>query len=85
MMALPNVMVRNSSDEIDGTYTKGVHGSTILPNKDMADSNTFVCNAPEQGGKCLDCRACYDKSIQVIGYIAHGRKMAKVIRIATAG
>jgi hypothetical protein len=85
MMALPNVMVRNSSDEIDGTYTKGVHGSTILPTKDMADSNTFVCNAPEQGGKCLDCRACYDKSIQVIGYIAHGRKMAKVIRIATAG
>lgn len=84
MTALPNVMVRPSSDEIDGTYTKGVHGSTILPTADMADSNTFVCNAPNQGGKCLDCRACYDKSINVIGYIAHGRKMAKVIRIAKA-
>lgn len=82
MKALPNVMVRYSSDEIDGTYTKGVHGSTILPNESYADSNTFVCNAPNQGGKCLDCRACYNKDIPVIGYIAHGRKMAKVIKIA---
>ena len=81
--SLPNVMVRFSSDAVDGTYTKGLHGSTILPDATSADSNTFVCNAPNQGGKCLDCRACYDKSINVIGYIAHGKKMAKVIRIAS--
>lgn len=83
MKALPNVMVRYSSDEIDGTYNKELHGSTILPNAEYADSNTFVCNAPNQGGKCLDCRACYNKDIPVIGYIAHGRKMAKVIKIAS--
>ena len=83
MEALPNVMVRFSSDAVDGTYTKGVHGSTILPDASMADSNTFVCSAPNQGGKCLDCRACYDKSVPVVGYIAHGKKMAKVIRIAS--
>ena len=83
MAALPNVMVRFSSDAVDGTYTKGVHGSTILPNATSADSNTFVCSAPDQGGKCLDCRACYDKSVPVVGYIAHGKKMAKVIRIAS--
>lgn len=83
MQALPNVMVRYSSDEIDGTYTKGLHGSTILPNAEYADSNTFVCNAPNQGGKCLDCRACYNKDIPVIGYLAHGAKMKKVIRIAS--
>jgi hypothetical protein len=82
--SLPNVTVRPSSDNVDGTYTAGVHGSTILPTAEVADSNTFVCSAPSQGGKCLDCRACYDKSIPVIGYIAHGKKMAKVIRIATA-
>ena len=81
MKALPNVSVRYSSDEIDGTYTAGLHGSTILPDASRADSNTHICNAPSQGGKCLDCRACYDKSIDVIGYIAHGKKMAKVIRI----
>lgn len=83
MQALPNVMVRYSSDEIDGTYTKGLHGSTILPNAEYADSNTFVCSAPSQGGKCLDCRACYNKDIPVIGYLAHGAKMKKVIRIAS--
>jgi hypothetical protein len=82
MASLPNVKVRNSSDEINGTYTKGLHGSTILPSKEYADKDTFVCNAPSQGGKCLDCRACYSKDIEVIGYLAHGRKMAKVIRIA---
>ena len=81
MKALPNVMVRYSSDEIDGTYTKGLHGSTILPNENYADSETFVCKAPSQDGKCLDCRACYNKDISVIGYLAHGKKMAKVIRI----
>ena len=84
MQALPNVMVRFSSDEIDGSYIKGVHGSTIVPNEQLADSNTFVCNAPKQGGKCLDCRACYNKDIPVIGYVAHGKKMHKVIKMRVA-
>lgn len=83
MAALPNVMVRPSSDAVDGTYTKGVHGSTILPNG-MAAEGVHTCPAYNQGGKCLDCRACYDKSVEVIGYPAHGKKMAKVIRIAVA-
>lgn len=81
MQALPNVMVRYSSDNIDGTYTDGVHGSTILPEATMADANTHVCTAPSNDGKCGACRACYDKSVAVIGYIAHGVKMKKVIRI----
>jgi hypothetical protein len=81
MDSLPNVKVRFSSDAVDGTYTKGLHGSTILPDATLADSNTFVCKAPEQDGQCKSCRACYDKEIDTIGYIAHGRKMAKVIRI----
>ena len=82
MAALPNVMVRNSSDAVDGTYTKGVHGSTIVPSADTAPDGVSVCPAYSQGGKCLDCRACYDKSVAVIGYPAHGKKMAKVIRLA---
>jgi len=82
MQALPNVMVRFSSDAVDGTYTPGVHGSTILPDATSAPAGVTVCRAYEQGGKCLDCRACYDKSVAVIGYPAHGKKMAKVIRLA---
>jgi hypothetical protein len=84
MAALPNVMVRPSSDAVDGTFTKGVHGSTIIPEGNAIPSGVTVCTAPEQGGKCLSCRACYDKQVPVIGYIAHGKKMAKVIRLAVA-
>jgi hypothetical protein len=79
MMALPNVMVRFSSDAVDGTFAPE-HGSTIVPDA-APRAGVFTCKAPEQGGKCLDCRACYDKQIPVVGYVAHGRKMAKVIRI----
>ena len=84
MQALPNVMVRYSSDAVDGSYTPGVHGSTIVPSADQAPAGVTVCQAYSQGGKCLDCRACYSKDVAVIGYPAHGRKMAKVIRIAVA-
>jgi len=84
MQALPNVMVRPSSDAVDGTYTPGVHGSTILPTADNVPAGVTVCKAYENNGKCNGCRACYDKSVAVIGYPAHGRKMAKVIRIAVA-
>ena len=81
MEALPNVMVRYSSDAVDGTYEQGVHGSTIVPDATSVPSGVTLCPAYSQGGKCLDCRACYDKSVAVIGYPAHGKKMAKVIRI----
>ena len=84
MQALPNVMVRFSSDAVDGSYVPGVHGSTILPEGMAAPAGVTVCQAPQQDGKCLDCRACYDKQVPVIGYVAHGRKMAKVIRLAVA-
>jgi hypothetical protein len=84
MQALPNVMVRPSSDAVDGSFVAGVHGSTILPDADKAPEGVTVCQAYNQGGKCLDCRACYDKEVAVIGYPAHGKKMAKVIRLAVA-
>jgi hypothetical protein len=84
MQALPNVMVRPSSDAIDGTYTAGVHGSTIVPDADTVPDGVTLCGAYSRGGKCGGCRACYDKSVAVVGYPAHGRKMAKVIRLAVA-
>ena len=81
MSALPNVMVRPSSDAVDGTYTAGVHGSTILPDATSVPAGVTLCRAYENNGKCSGCRACYDKSVPVIGYPAHGRKMAKVIKL----
>ena len=29
------------------------------------------CIAPSQDGKCLDCRACWNKSVQTISYAQH--------------
>ena len=84
MQELPNVMVRFSADSVDGTFVSGVHGSTIVPANDNV-LGVEVCQAYEQGGKCNGCRKCWDKAIPVIGYVAHGKKIAKVIRMkATA-
>lgn len=82
MMALPNVMVRPSSDAIDGTYTPGVHGSTIIQTPDDAPAGVTPCLAYEHGGKCNGCRSCWDKSVAVIAYSGHGKRMKKLIRIA---
>lgn len=83
MQALDNVMVRFSSDSVIGEYIPGLHGSVIGP-----DAATFqaipgvsLCHAYEHDGKCSGCRACWDKSIDLICYPAHGQKMAKVIML----
>ena len=70
MQKLPNVMVRYSSDSTLGKYTKE-HGSTVIPSIDYA-TNAFVCTAPTNNGKCGTCRTCWDKSVPVVAYIAHG-------------
>ena len=83
MQALPNVSVRFSADSVDGSYTPGLHGSVIGPSADtfQAHAGASLCRAYEHGGKCSGCRACWDKSIPLICYPAHGQKMAKVIRL----
>lgn len=81
MQALPNVSVRFSADSIDGSYIAGYHGSTIVPVAGMDLEGVQECHAYQNDGKCNGCRACWDKSIPVIGYVAHGVKMAKVIRL----
>lgn len=80
MQALPNVMVRFSSDSVTGEHDDR-HGSTIVPTIDEAPENASVCRAYEHDGKCSGCRTCWNKDVPLIAYVAHGRKMAKVVRI----
>lgn len=80
MQALPNVVVRFSSDSVTGEYDSR-HGSTIVATANDAPANAFVCGAYERGGKCAGCRACYDKAVPLIAYVAHGKKMGKVIKL----
>jgi hypothetical protein len=83
MRALPNVSVRFSADSVDGSYTPGLHGSVIGPSADtfQPHDGASLCRAYEHGGKCSGCRACWDKTVSLICYPAHGQKMAKVIRL----
>jgi hypothetical protein len=83
MQALPNVMVRPSSDSVTGEFTPGVHGSTIVPDIEPRQGVT-LCHAATNDGKCGPCRACYSKDVPVIGYLAHGASMSKVVRLALA-
>ena len=83
MQALPNVMVRPSSDSVTGDFVAGLHGSTIVPDTTPRDGVT-LCHAATNAGKCGPCRACYSKEVPVIGYLAHGASMSKVVRLALA-
>jgi hypothetical protein len=74
--ALPNVVVRLSSDSITGETIDGNNTSTIAT-VDSVPSGAVVCEAYNRGGKCADCRACWDKSVSVIAYIGHGKTMVK--------
>lgn len=79
MQSLPNVVVRLSSDSVTGEIINGQNTSTIF--SDTLPEGATECKAYEHGGKCNGCRACYDKNVRVIAYKAHGKKMAKVIKI----
>ena len=81
MQKLDNVSVRFSSDSVPGEYIKGTHGSVIVPTADHATADMKLCKAYEHGGTSNGCRACWNKSIDVIAYLAHGVKMTKVIKI----
>lgn len=47
---------------------KGLPSSTVT---DAAPPIGAPCPAPKQGNKCGDCRACWDKSTQVVSYYWH--------------
>lgn len=79
MQSLPNVVVRFSSDSVSGEVIEGLNTSTIF--SDTLPNNAVECKAYQHEGKCNGCRACYDKTVSVIAYKAHGIKMAKVIKI----
>lgn len=81
MQALSNVSVRFSSDSVTGEFVSGLHGSVIVPDVVSAPVGVSVCHAYQNAGKCGGCRACWDRSVSVVAYPAHGKSMAKVIKL----
>lgn len=85
MRALPNVCVRYSSDSIHGEYTPGLHGSTIAETYELAAqvAGAHACRSLLQGGKCGPCRVCWDKTVPVVAYTAHGFAIERLYRKAS--
>lgn len=81
--ALPNVVVRFSGDNIGQAPKFGEFVSMVVAPDELNTANAHVCPAYTQGGKCLTCRACWDKNVQNVAYPAHGKKMGKVLRLVT--
>jgi len=76
MSALPNVVVRLSSDSITGDTVEGPQTSTIAT-LDNVPGDALVCEAYSREGKCGPCRACWSKDVALVCYIGHGKSMEK--------
>jgi hypothetical protein len=80
MRTLSNVVVRLSSDSIEGEHdARLATGSTIFSDPSQLPDHATVCGAYKRDGKCGDCRACWDTDNKLIAYPAHGRVMLKLI------
>lgn len=73
-----NAVVRYSSDSVQGKRTRGRYTSTIASDPAQYPQGATVCEAYTRGGKCSDCRACWDRDVKTVVYPAHGKSMAKV-------
>ena len=81
MDALPNVVVRLSSDGVLGeTVENAANSSTIVPSRKYLTPTMSLCGASEREGKCGTCRACWDKTVSIVAYPAHGKSMLKQIK-----
>mgnify|MGYP003667920413 CR=1 FL=1 len=60
-----NLIIRMSSHMIDQSPV------TFWPHTSTVGSSTRTCPAPDQAGKCGDCRSCWNKEIPNIEYGKH--------------
>jgi len=37
----------------------------------VTDPSKATCPAPQQGNECKSCRACWDKKVKNVAYLAH--------------
>lgn len=65
-----NLLIRISATMIDGdTPDIGLTTSTV--SRDERPKGAFICPAPKQGGKCGECRACWNPAVERVDYHLH--------------
>ena len=60
-----NLVIRLSSSKIDGPRSTAWSHTSSVVTKDAS------CPAPQQGGKCKECRVCWNKKIKHVSYAKH--------------
>lgn len=64
-----NLVVRVSAAMIDGAPPSGfTHTSTVVTARPRRG---HVCPSPQQGGRCGDCRACWNPRVKNVAYWEH--------------
>jgi hypothetical protein len=64
-----NLVVRVSAPMVDGAPLKGFRNTSTVHAEAAATGHT--CPASLQGGKCGDCRACWDQDVRNVSYPKH--------------
>ena len=60
-----NLMIRVSATKVDGRAPRW------WPWTSTVSTTSKTCPAPDQGGKCKSCRACWDRSVSNVTYAKH--------------
>jgi len=70
--AIPdNLTIRLSALMFDGKPPVAIAKRLGLVTSGASTGNDFSCPSSKQGGKCLDCRACWNKSVSNVNYKQH--------------
>jgi hypothetical protein len=65
-----NLTIRLSALMVEGEPPKGIAKRLGLVTSGVS-KGSFNCPSSKQGGKCLDCRACWDKKVKNVNYKLH--------------
>ena len=66
-----NLTVRLSTLKIDFPPPTALAKRLGVVTSGVATENSFTCPSSKQGGKCLDCRACWDRGVENVNYKLH--------------
>lgn len=79
MAELPNVVVRHSADQVDGSTADVADYATrssIVASDEQAATKRgrgiVLCQSGKRGGKCGPCRACWSPAVAEVSYPLHG-------------
>ena len=61
----PNLIIRISATKVDG------RAPSWWPWTSTVSTQSKTCPAPDQGGKCKSCRACWSRDVQNVVYAKH--------------